>query len=254
MLKRQKVAIVANQRSGTHALGAVLQRNGFANLGEIFHAKCYDGEHLIKYARFQHYLNELELRGIDPLAVLPVYMDYVENLTQGSTYIDLKYNTLALDGAGLDLSGPMPAPLALCASRGYVFVHLVRQNTLHQYVSEMVAGATGQYGVLNGQQPKRVALRLDPKETVAEVARRQRVADTFATWLSDYPTCTLHYEKAFADDNLTSGAIEALDEIGIAIKNPETYWRKQGADMRETIANYDVIATALRQASLGHTL
>ncbi len=250
MQNRQKIAIVANQRSGTHALGAVLQRNGFVSMGEIFHSQLYSGEDLIKYARFQHYIRDRGIDGTDPVPLLPAFFDYVEGLAKGPMYVDLKYNTLKVNNSTPDANRPIPAPLALCASRGYVFVHLIRRNTLHQYVSGRVAGATGQYGLLAGQEPKRVAVRLDPDETVAEVTERQRVADAFSTWLGDYPSCTLYYESAFAHDNLTQEAILALAGIGVTIENPAIYWRKQGSDMRSSIANYDEIADALKKAAL----
>lgn len=251
---RQKVAIFAAQRSGTHALASVLSRNGFQPMDELFLPECSGGG-LAVQAHFRTWLATQNLTAnqfiLWPASHFKRYFEYLDTLTDGPYSVDVKYNGVrVMQNAYQEPSSPPPL-LHIMQQANFLFIHLRRRNAFLRYVSDKVGGQTGQYHVFDEADVKSAQITIDIVDCLKRIGAHLKDIAIAAEWLSDIPHVSLDYETSFIDGVLTPEAAEKLASRGVHIHDTRPSTIKPDRDLRQTIANFDEVVEALNANGYG---
>lgn len=257
------VAIIAAQRSGTHALGSVLLFNGFVNYDEIYLYKQIP-DTLQEKVSFRSFIERSEYHKRDLMFhqdfVNREYFKYLGRLDTKPHYVDVKYNTLRRISAEYIELSDRPPILSQLIERGYRIIHLVRENALERFLSNKVAEATGQWHVRINDPDHAIkappSIQIDVEECVADIRRHLRSIEMVHEWLEGVPhVLPLVYERLFEGNGITAEAVaDFAEKIDITITDPRYGLKKPPRSTREVITNYDEVAEALTRHGYGAML
>lgn len=145
---------------------------------------------------------------------------------------------------------PPPGIFEVLSDRGYKLVHLYRENRLDQYISLQLAIASAAWRSTDGPYVKD-AVELPPDATLANVAAFENADAKIEDMTKAFPRIALSYEQLTGSEGMAA----VCEFLGLppAVMSA-TISRQRQRSQRESIANYEEVANALRAAGKGHFL
>ncbi len=271
------VVLLARQRSGTHALGGILETHPevfYANevfqLGNVNRPETA-ATTFFEFSKIQAQQDPLKLIPVDQE---PLFLEYLAYLRQFTTkryiVLDVKHNsTHHITRNHNPLGGP-PYLVDLILKHGLRTLMLKRKNHLRYLVSVTKARATGKFRQRDFDPPAVDGkVRLQIHSLLDELGRCRANDAVVDRWFTDYARYHgYHYDNKFfeyeyADLFCGAGAGPASDFLErisswLEIVNDfqrESSWKKQSSlPLSETIENYVEVECALRGTSFEHYL
>jgi hypothetical protein len=247
--------ILARQRSGTGALGTVLdQHPEIKYMGEVFHHDKVD-----KPPNYFWFIRrKLEK---DPDIILPnesqrrfdAYARFLEKRSgRINTVIDVKYSSTHHFNAHWLGIGDPPGLFKILNARGTPIVHLLRTNYLKAFVSGRLAEMNGIWHARKDTEIKIRSLRVDIRACMSFVEKQTRQDEQIRQVLKSHPKLMrLNYEELFDDAGaLKSNIAEQLAQFfGVApFKRLLPVTVKQTSDqLRDVIENFEEVETAVQR-------
>lgn len=252
--RARRVAIIARQRTGTHALGSILASNGFAYFDEILHVDALR----LKEDRPADFIKfclenrvSLDRYIVSPDKVFSSYVEYLDRLAEENPYVvDIKYSSSHFFLPVHWESQYTPQLFSLLGQHNFVLIHLVRNNIVEMCLSEQIARHSGRWHVYMGGPPiPEFSLSVDVEECVSYIENAALSVQRVAGWLAEYeqPVVRLAYETAFRDDALSDGAAADLEAaLAVDLTSRRGVFRKPRRRLRDVIVNLDELTEALR--------
>ncbi len=258
-LRQQRVAIIAAPRCGTHALGSILEQNGYTRFDEVLSPRHPSAPGHVDRANFQTFLRDRNVAAVDlayrPREILSSYLDHLDGLVEGSFYIDLKLNSLRRISDVFERVSSPPLILTECIRRGYLFLHLVRQNGLARYLSAVIAQASGQYHMPRSEDALPVRVTVSVDECLRAVRENIELDQLTSRWLQPSACAKLLYEQTFVGGRLSDTAAHQLETfLGHPIPLRRSRLSKAERNLRSSIVNYAQLEAAVAGAGFGHML
>jgi len=245
--------LIATQRSGTGALGSVLDRKNhpqFYYLGEIFHPGGIGDRHnylthLLDYIREdpRNALAEAAPRNFERfLATLS---------EEGRTLVlDVKYDSLH------SLNGPWQSPIArpwlleYARAEGAPIIHLTRRNFLEVFVSGLLATANKVWHATDAAAVQIRSAVVDVPELLRFIDDKQRELEMIEQWLKGHrPLVTLDYGDMFDAEGLLArehaNAIARAFETEPITQRRPAFVKQAPRSLTESIENYREVEQAL---------
>jgi hypothetical protein len=247
--------LLATQRSGSGALGSLLDQNpDIGYLGELFHP---DGilESDNYFAFLKNILKSNPDRGL-PVSSKENFNDYIKFLTDKSEkkdlIIDIKYDsTHHFNG---EWYAPSDTPFLLNFANEYNFkiIHLQRKNLLKKYLSGKLAEVNNIWHTADVDSIKVTTLKVDPSDLLSCLEYTDRQASQFDQFLLSNPNVfQLEYEEIFrTEGDIKEDALTPLAEFlcvdPIQLNGIQPVWKKQvKLALPEIIQNYEEVFAAL---------
>lgn len=245
--------LVARQRSGTGALGSLLDRQNhpqFYYLGEIFHPEGLGDRHNY-FTHLVDYVREDPLNAMAQNAPQNFRRFLATFAGEGRTLLpDVKYDSLH------SLNGPWHAPLVrpwlleFARAEGAPIIHLTRRNLLEVFVSGLLAAANKVWHTVDAADVKIRSAVVDIPKLLRFIDGMQREREVIEQWLDGHrPLVTLDYQEMFDAEGLL--ARDRADEIARAFgadpitQRRPSFVKQAPRDLPESIRNYDEVARAL---------
>lgn len=245
--------LVARQRSGTGALGSLLDRRNhpqFYYLGEIFHPEGLGDRHNY-FTHLSDYVRE------DPLNAMAKnaprnFRRFLETFAEeGRTLLpDVKYNSLhTLDG---HWHAPLARPwlLEFARAEGAPVIHLTRRNLLEVFVSGLLAAANKIWHTADAAEAKIRSAIVDVPKLLRFIDDMQREQEVIERWLGGHrPLVTLDYQEMFDAEGLV--ARERANEIARAFgadpitQRRPSFVKQAPRSLAQSIGNYAEVERAL---------
>jgi hypothetical protein len=245
--------IIARQRSGTGALGSVLdQHPSVSSLGEVFHHDAIDRE-----PNYFWFLRNLIER--DPDMGLPaahgkrftLYADFLKARTQKAhTIIDIKYSSLHhFNGYWLGILEP-PAIFQILRGRKIPVIHLGRKNHLKAFVSGQLAQLNDEWHAKSQDAITIRNLIVDPPACLQFIRTMKREYERVRKILEKHPKLLeLEYSEIFDEAGELRAAVaeQLADFLQIAPfkKRRPAFVKQTSGALRDVIENFDELAKAL---------
>lgn len=246
-------AMIAMQRSGTHALGSVLdQHPDITYANEVFHPES----HKVLFSYFD-FLDKLRTEAPDLLMPWNArkrferYQAYIEEHDKKRiTLIDVKYSsTHHFNPEWHPLTQP-PFLIGLLAHHEIPVIHLRRRNLVRAAMSMLMSEATG---LFNTQTPDRLQshrIQMKPAILLHRMKLIQAEVGAMNHMLQNYPKLlTLDYADLFEDNALRPAIARKIENhLGISPMTDlkPTYLKQARRPLQETLVNFDEIAEALK--------
>lgn len=244
--------LVAQQRSGTGALGTVLdQHKDCKYFGEIFHNDAVD-----KYPNFFHFMtsklsvDNLHLQG-DPEKKFDLYIEHLrENETKNNFILDIKYNSLHhLHGFWQSINSE-PRILNIARMRRLPIIHLARNNKLRMYISGKLAEKNKTWHARKEDRLSQNSLKINVEEAIRAINRLCEESRYMERLLENYDSVLhLEYVDLFDESNALNPVIEkpicSILKIPPFEKRTPAFVKQTHSDLSEVIKNYDQFAEKL---------
>ena len=243
--------LIARQRSGTGALGTVLNKHPqLRYLGEVFHP-----ENIGKFVCYFSFLLEAVER--DKKASLPdrgiQNLDEFLESTNGSPglpILDVKYSSLHhLNGSWQSPFG-QPAILQHAQVRGAPVIHLTRKNLVEVFVSGLLADANKIWHTADADDASIKSVAVDPQNLLRFIAHAQEEQKLVARWLVNHPrVISLDYSEMLDAEGLL--AQEFADRIASAFEvesladRAPSFAKQAPSRLSQSIENFDEVKRLL---------
>ncbi|HEY5238308.1 MAG TPA: hypothetical protein VIJ62_08010 [Rhizomicrobium sp.] len=245
--------IIARQRSGTGALGSVLdQHPSVSSLGEVFHHDAIDREP--NYFWFLRNLIEK-----DPDMGLPgaygkrfaLYADFLKARTKKAhTIIDIKYSSLHhFNAHWLGILEP-PTIFQVLRGRKVPVIHLGRKNHLKAFVSGQLAQLNDEWHAKSQDAITIRNLKIDPRACLQFIRTMKREYERVKKILEKHPRLLeLEYSEIFDEVGELCAIVaqQLADFLQIAPfkKHKPAFVKQTPEALRNVIENFDELAKAL---------
>ena len=246
------VLLLARQRSGTSALGSILNKSSEAYyLGEPFNLANFGKPRNFFSYKEQAVLENPELMRPDRNQELwEGFVDAMNEKFGGKGFIDVKYNqTHHVNGDSYLPTNP-PWLVAHAFSQKLPIVHLTRRNHLKNFVSVVRAKKTGVWHtkVKHEALERQVSINVD--ELMNHIRLCENTLNLFDGWMKNRGhVLTLDYSETFkSDGNLSDKAVEGIERLTgySGLEALRTDFIKQTSDdLAEEIENFIDVAAAL---------
>jgi hypothetical protein len=245
-------AMIAKQRTGTGALGSVLdQHPSISYVGEVFHHDAVDSA-----PNYFWFLRNLVKE--DPGMILPdlnvrrfgLYSDFLETRKgRLRTVVDIKYSSLHHFNAHcLGIQEP-PTLFKILRNKDIPVIHLSRRNHLKTFVSGRLAVLNNEWHARSQDQIRVRSLRLNPQDCLrfikmetGENARVRRILENHPKLLD------LEYAELFDE---TGEVRHAMAEALVNFLQVQAFRKRRPVQIKQTsddlpivVQNYDELATA----------
>lgn len=247
------VFVIATQRSGTNLLRKSLaQTELFCDLNEVFdpfHDSywAYRTERIAANPELSVPAEENQLNlwhGFLRQRLLP--------LRKRFALIDIKYSSMHhLDTVWRD-HGQMPILMRWLQANRFPVIHVVRENVLDTYVSNLLACKLKVWVADDPAIANDISFQLDLEETVTEVNRRQNEIQFFREQLSNANNIELAYDRLVSENRQEiSGEIlgAIYDLLDVSQKDRclslRVGTKKMGRSAEMLIKNFDAVDAAL---------
>lgn len=246
--------LLARQRSGTGALGTILDKhNQVKYLGEIFHPGNVGNSHNFFTYKLEAIKKNPELvlpdRGIE---LLDGFLDWKADLIKDQfPIIDVKYSSLHhISNPWLEPSA-RPHLLSHCVKNRLPIIHLTRENYLHGFVSGRLAEANNVWHARNDDEIKVTSVEINTDFLLSHFNQTKASVNLVRQWLGKrFFVLEVEYADLFAADGSFSPDIrdDLQDLLGIeAFTDTKPVFVKQNkAPLSESIQNYDEVISALK--------
>ena len=245
--------LVARQRSGTGALGSVLDKHAqLKYLGEIFHPD--------NAGQSDNFFNHMQARiASDPTNAYPDrneenLLSYVEaqadRLGGRTPVIDIKYRSLHhLNGGWIGLV-ERPWVLNYAMRNGLPIIHLTRKNFLETFVSGRLAEANKVWHTANADDVKVQSVVVNVRHLSHYMATAKRETALVEQWISGYRKCvSVDYAELFDDGGCVSAencdAFAASFDVSPFEQRTPSFVKQASSSLSDTIENYELVQQAL---------
>lgn len=251
--------LLARQRSGTGALGTILDKHSqIKYLGEIFHPNNVGLAH-------NFFTYQLEAIKKDPELVLPGrglelldgFLDWKADLIKDQLpIIDAKYSSLH------HLCPPMlnplerPSLLTHCIQNKLPIIHLTRENYLHTYLSGRLAEANKVWHARTDNEIKITSIEVNVTQLISYCNQTQTSVNMMQQWLGKrHFVLEIDYANLFSEDgNLSSDIKEDLEDlldVDVFTDTTPVFVKQNKAPLRESIKNFEQVFDALHKTDFG---
>ncbi|MGE0683529.1 MAG: hypothetical protein AB7P69_21845 [Candidatus Binatia bacterium] len=254
--------LLARQRSGTGALGSVLdQHPSFRYLGEVFHHDAID-----RSPNYFHFLKQqIEL---DPNFALPGsgetrFTSYMERLDQlhpeKLKIVDIKYrSTHHFNGYWHGIL-EQPALFRLITKFEIPVIHLTRSNYLKTYISGLLADQNKIWHARATDTIEHKYIKIDTRMAIGFIRQTAQEVDFMTTFLKKTPkVVTVDYDELFSADgslsDLVNHKLQHFLNVSPLQKTKPAFVKQTSDDLREVVENYAELADALRETPFGWML
>ena len=245
--------IIARQRSGTGALGSVLdQHPSVSSLGEVFHHDAIDRE-----PNYFWFLRNLVEK--DPDMALPgahgkrfgLYADFLKQRTKKAhTIIDIKYSSLHhFNAYWLGILEP-PTLFQILRGRRIPVIHLGRKNHLKAFISSQLAQLNEEWHAKSQDAITIRSLTVEPVACLQFIRTMKREYERVKKILEKHPRLLeLEYSEIFdeAGELRTAVAEQLADFFQIAPfkKHKPAFVKQTPEALRNVIENFGEVAKVL---------
>lgn len=254
--------LLARQRSGTGALGSVLDKQpGLKYLGEVFHPA--------NLGQSQNYFTFLMERvASDPEAALPdnrheVFQGFLQRMSElypdQTLIVDIKYRSLHhLDGGWRGLV-ERPRAISEVIARKLPIIHLTRRNALHSFLSGQLAEANKVWHARKDQEITVTTATLNIRSLSNYIVTSERETEMIEGWTRRYPHLEcFDYGEMFdtaglLDKQITDRLARLLGVAPFTDRAPE-FVKQTRPDMEKVIENFALVRRALEGSGAGWML
>ena len=246
-------AMIAMQRSGTHALGSVIdQHPDITYANEVFHPDSHK-------VRFSYFDFLTDLCSEAPELLMPWnakkrferYQAYIEERDEKKiTLIDVKYSsTHHLNPEWHPLTRP-PFLINLLAHHNVPVIHLRRRNLVRGAMSMLMSEATGLFNTQTPDRLQKQRIQVKPEILLNRIKFLQTEVGAMTHMLQNYPKLlTLEYTDLFENNALRPAIAHKIEShLGVSPMThfEPTYLKQARRPLQETVVNFDEIAEALK--------
>lgn len=246
--------LLARQRSGTGALGTILDKHDQVKyLGEIFHPDNVGSSNNFFTYKLKAIKENPELalpnRGIE---LLDGFLDWKADLIKDNLpIIDVKYSSLHhISNPWLEPSA-RPHLLSHCIKNRLPIIHLTRENYLHGFVSGRLAEANNVWHARHQDEIKVTSVEINVDILLSHFKQTNASVNLIRHWLGKrFFVHEVEYAELFTPDGSFSSDIrdDLQDLLGIEeFKDTKPVFVKQNkAPLTESIKNYGEVVSALK--------
>ena len=245
--------LIARQRSGTGALGSILDKHPqLAYLGEIFHP-----DNIGEPTNYFTFLKNLVAS--DPDRAMPwhsqtnfdEYVDAIQPLfLKQKLILDIKYSSLHNINLGWQEPLEPSHIIKYAISLGVPIIHLTRRNLVKVFVSGLLADINKVWHTTDTKSLKVQSVKVDPEEVLYFIKKSEEEYTFFNSWLSNSPRLvSLEYEDMLDANgslnlNLAKKFVEQFDIEDFVDLSPH-YVKQAPSDLSKSIENYEEVKQAL---------
>lgn len=249
------VILLAMQRSGTQALGSVLdQHSSIEYLGEVFHDKHID--------RPGNYFGFLKNRIVQDVSLafpdqaperFKQYLAYLDTIMQKDiSVLDVKYaSTHHFEKYWKNPWAP-PFFLQLLASHQIPVIHLTRRNLFRQYISNLMAETTNVWNLKQSADVPPAKVTINTATCISEIEMRENHARLMAQYLLNCPhVLSFDYADLFESGKL---APDIAGKLALFLKVAEfenlkpVFLKQTPETLEDIILNMEEVEMALRRS------
>ncbi len=251
--------LLARQRSGTGALGTILDKHSqIKYLGEIFHPNNVGSVNNFFTYKLEAIRKEPELvlpgRGME---LLEGFLGWKDGLIKNQfPIIDAKYSSLH------HLCPPMlnplerPGLLTHCIQNKLPIIHLTRNNYLHTYLSGRLAEANKVWHARSDSEIKVTSINIDVKQLIFYCNQTKASMNMMQQWLGKrHFVLEIDYADLFDENgSLATSIKEDLEDLLDVEDFKDTapvFVKQNTAPLSEAIENFDQVSDALRKTEFG---
>ncbi|GGY46358.1 sulfotransferase [Parvularcula lutaonensis] len=138
--------------------------------------------------------------------------------------------------------------------RGWLIVHLWRENTLEHVLSGHFARAAKSYRFTGDLKPPPLELTLDPERIIEKISIRQGFLEEERAALAGLPVHEIQYERDLKDPAGRKVSMAALQaRLGVAPRNLQTPLKKSvQRSFSELVTNADDVLARLEASPFAH--
>ena len=254
--------LLARQRSGTGALGSVLDKHPqLKYLGEVFHPdNCGDNQNYFTFLRDQVAGNPDSSL---PDAQYDLFLDFLRDQSAqhpGKTLVvDVKYRSLHHLDAGWRGLVERPTLLQRALGDGAPILHLTRRNSVGSFVSGRLAEANKVWHAHEDKQIKVQSTVLNVRHLSNYIINADREVSLLKEWLAKYSYLeTFDYDEMFDSDGLIAEDIASrvAAVLGIAPfgDRAPSFIKQAPARVEDSIENFSLVKRALIGTEFGWML
>ncbi len=247
--------LLARQRSGTGALGSILDRHRQLHyLGEILHPGNLGQE-----KNFFTYLSQVleeDKEAFLPKNRLHVLDKFVDTMREDGVtpILDVKYSSIHhLYG---DWQSPLSRPQILNHAEGRVvpIIHLTRKNHAKTFVSGRLAETNAVWHTNDKSAAQIRSIEINPAQLLRFIRNSVRESKLVQKWLAGHPrVVTFDYSDMLdPQGRLTDTICEKLSTtLGIEsfVEKQPSFVKQAPDSLKESIKNYDEVADHLSDTS-----
>lgn len=245
--------LIARQRSGTGALGSVIDKHpNLKYLGEVFHP-----DNIGQDQNYFTYLRERVAQDVNcslPDAQYGIFEDFLKTQAERhpnkTLVVDIKYRSLHhLNGGWLGLV-ERPTLLAKVISRKVPIVHLTRRNAVQSFVSGRLAEANKVWHATDAGRIEVRSTVVNVRQLSNYIVNTEREISLIEEWMRKYGHLTVFdYDEMFDAEGLVD--VRIVDAIARTLDVPAftdrapTFIKQAPASVEDSIENFDLIKKAL---------
>lgn len=256
--KSKPVFVVAMQRSGTNLFRKSLSTSGyFHDLNEIF-----DPYHKLYWPYRAEAIRQNSKLAIptsrNQLEIFESFLDHCLTSEKPFSLVDVKYNSTQNLNKVWHHPGSRPLLIDWLIEQKCPVIHLVRENVLENYVSNVMAFQSRVWLVEKAGHVSDQLIRLDVETTLRTIETIKTQIEVFRTWLQPTNHIELRYESLIDQQGeiaaepirRTCDLVGIDEELNISIPT-----KKTGRLLREMVENFESeIAPALIENGYGEWL
>jgi len=245
--------LIARQRSGTGAIGSVLDKHpSLKYLGEVFHPSNLGQEqNYFTFARAQAAENPDLILPDSRYDTFEAFLAHEAERFPGKTLVvDVKYRSLhQLDGGWRGIV-ERPTLLSQAMARNVPILHLTRNNAVETFVSGRLAEANKVWHARADQDVKVRSVVLDIRQMSNYIVNTEREIEQVKLWTQTYPHLALFdYSEMFDDAGListkTAAQIARVLGTGDFSDRAPSFIKQAPTSLRESIENFELVERAL---------
>lgn len=243
--------LLARQRSGTGALGSVLDMHPALHyLGEIFHPDNLGQNN-------NYFTHLMERVRQTPENALPTNnqsnMDtFIDNMSKegSSPVIDIKYRSLYHCSANWQGLHEQPWLLTYAKQNRAPIIHLTRKNFVESFVSGRLAEANKVWHAKASDNISTTSIVVNIRHLSAYIHTSDLETKSVRNWLRKYPSAIeLDYADLFDDEGsiseAASGQISEMFGIGPFTLRKPAFVKQAPRNLRQSVENFDLLRQAL---------
>jgi hypothetical protein len=245
--------LIARQRSGTGALGTVLdQHPQVAYLGEVFHDDAVNRPpNYFAFIRSQLETNPKAFLPSEAPNNFDKYLESVESQrTKDISIIDVKYNSVHHINSTWYTNSSTPVLILKILRKNLPVIHLIRANLLRTFLSGKLADLNRIYHTSDVTMIRHHHVKLCPIELKAYINEAEEETTAIGKYLAGYERMIcLEYSMVFdGHGKLSASAARELEQflgIDTIVTRMPVFVKQATASLKESIENYDEIHNML---------
>jgi LPS sulfotransferase NodH len=246
--------LLARQRSGTGALGSVLEQHPqLKYTGEVFHpGNTGQAQNFFTFLR--------DAVAQDPDMALPTNRSVVfeqflageaEQFGHKKLIVDIKYNSLHHLNEGWRGLAEIPTAILRAKQNSLPILHLTRRNAIQSFVSGRLAEANQVWHARDDEQIKTTSTVVNIRQMSRYLVNAEQETQMIEKWIKGYRKAVqFDYADMFEQDGAMSkditGRIAEAADINPFENLQPNFVKQAPKSLEQSIENYDLVARALR--------